>query len=123
MANKSLHRSMLWVCLVCPSLAGCGNALLYGEGTNISLATIKVNDNPATPVQLHTGLHRTVAAIVPRQNDGAEAMNLISGLHFTDTKQMFGTLTVETQFASGRAATEIADKNPSLAKSIMNIGK
>ena len=123
--NFLLHSRLrkLAVIFMLIGLNGCGNAILYGEGTNISIATLKVNNDPATPVQINTGLDRTVAAMAPRQGDGEEAMSLLSGFKFKDTKEAFGTLTIDTQFASGAAATTIAKQKPALAKSIMNIGQ
>ncbi len=119
---KNLPHVALLLCVgSVAALSGCAQSIVYGEGTNISIATLKVNDNPATPLQITTGLNRTVAALVPRQGSDGEAMNLISSFKFKDDPHAFGKLTIDTQFVSGQAAVQLAKKHPAAASAIMNL--
>lgn len=104
------------------SLAGCGKALIYAEGTNFSLTTLRLNEDPATPVRMVSGLDRTVAAVVPRRAADGDAVNMSANFHLEHKKDgktfpsVFGdTLKITTEFASGAAAyvgptTAVGDK-------------
>jgi hypothetical protein len=105
-------------------LSACSDALVYGESTNFSLASVKFNDNVARPFSVNVGLDRTVAALVPPMGTGDESANLIAGFRLTDDSNApFGTKTITTTFASGRAGEVLAGKQPELALRIMRIGE
>lgn len=113
-------------------LAGCGDALIYGERSSFNLA-IGVNDNAALPLSVNAGLDRTVVNFAPPLGGDVvsggggiargEAVSSISNFDLRDkdraTNALGGTLTVKTQFASGEAAVIIATKHPALAAAIM----
>ena len=110
--NNGLRSTVLTIVGVLSlPLSGCGNALIYGEGTNFSLTTLRLNDDAATPVRIVSGLDRTVAAVVPRRNHDGDAVNM-SALFDLEHKQdsktfpsVFGdTLKITSEFASGAAA-------------------
>lgn len=91
-------------------LSGCGNALIYGEGTNFSLTTLRLNDDPATPVRIVSGLDRSAAAVVPRRDHDKDAVNMSAdfSLDHKKTGGLFSaftdTLTITTEFSAGDAA-------------------
>lgn len=106
--------------------SGCGNTLLYSEGTGFNLG-IKVNDHPSTPIDVNFGLERELAGVIPAKGNietdaysvkgpSGEAASLISGfdLRYVNDqgevikKPFGGTLKIRTQFVSGKAATTIA---------------
>jgi hypothetical protein len=102
--------------------AGCGNTLFYGEKTAFSMA-IHLNDNPQTPVEVNMGLKRHVGEIAPpvateeqAGNDVpvGEAVSSLSGfrLRYEENPNniLLGDLYIRTQFASGIAATILAEK-------------
>lgn len=103
------------------ALSACSNALMYGEGTNFSLATVHLNDDPATPIRIVSGLDRTVAALAPRKAEGKEVVNMVSDfdLKHPGSNPFTDTLSINTEFASGAAAMEAAGK-PDVAAKIMN---
>lgn len=103
-------------------LAGCGNTLFYGEKTAFSMA-IHLNDNPQTPVEVNIGLKRHVGEIAPPVATEAqagndvpvgEAVSSLSGfrLRYEENPNniLLGDLYIRTQFASGIAATILAEK-------------
>lgn len=103
-------------------LAGCGNTLFYGEKTAFSMA-IHLNDNPQTPVEVNMGLKRHVGEIAPpvateeqAGNDVAvgEAVSSLSGFRLRYEENpgniLLGDLYIRTQFASGIAATILAER-------------
>lgn len=103
-------RLALLACVAGVALSGCGHALVYGEGTNFSLATLRVNDDPATPLRVVSGLDRTVATIAPQTADGQDAVNMLSDFQLahprTSMLGAFGdTLEITTEFVSGAAAS------------------
>ncbi len=102
-------------------LGGCNKALIYAEGTNVSIATVRVNDDVTEPVSVNFGLDRTVAAVVPPKTANGEAVNMISGFMLENDDNFFSTLTIKTQFASGQAGLDLAIHNPQAAAQIMNI--
>jgi hypothetical protein len=105
-------------------LAACSDALIYGETTNVSIATVKLNDNVAQPISANFGLNRTVVAAVPPMDGGGEAANLVTGFKMDDQGHLpFGTKTITTTFASGRAGEVLATKRPQLAMQIMRVGE
>lgn len=102
-------------------ISGCSRALIYEEGTNLSLATFKVNDDVSEPVSANFGLKRTVAAITPPQEGKQDSVNMISSISFNDESDFFGTgmLTINTRFASGNASLLLSEK-PSAAAKLIN---
>jgi hypothetical protein len=48
------------------SLSACGDGLIYSEWTSINLASVRVNNDPATPVAIKLGFDRNVVAVAPR---------------------------------------------------------
>jgi hypothetical protein len=123
--QTSHHRQFAAISLlgtVALLLAGCGNTLFYGEKTAFSMA-IHLNDNPQTPVEVNMGLKRHVGEIAPpvaseeqAGNDLAvgEAVSSLSGfrLRYEENQDniLLGDLYIRTQFASGIAATILAEK-------------
>jgi hypothetical protein len=122
------------------ALTSCSNALIYSEGTNVSIASIKVNDNVGEPLSLVTGLDRTVAVISPPAKSNQESVNMLSGFkldqHDEKTSALaaaetaglpdeanFGidTLEIRSEFASGSAAVIMAESNSGAAASILNV--
>src|SRR5262245_44115540 len=101
-------------------LAGCTNTLFYGEKTAFSMA-IHLNDNPQTPVEVNVGLKRQVGEIAPpvaTEERGenvpvGEAVSSLSGfrLRYEENPNniLLGDLYIRTQFASGIAATVLAE--------------
>jgi hypothetical protein len=126
MIKISFARTCLAAALA--ALAGCSDALTYGEGTSFNLA-IGVNDDPALPLSVNAGLHRTVVNIVPPLGGDVssgnttvargEAVSSISSFNLTDdgrdTNPLGGTLKIKTQFASGEAAVTIAQQPEAVA--------
>ena len=118
---KKIGLPLTTMIIVSLLLGGCNKALIYAEGTNVSLATLRVNDAVTEPVSVNFGLDRTVAAVVPPKTANGEAVNMISGFMLDNDGNTFGTLTIKTQFASGQAGLDLATKNPKAAAHIMNI--
>lgn len=91
-------------------LTGCGNALIYGEGTNFSLTTLRLNDDPATPVRVISGLDRSAAAVVPKLGKTQDAVNMSADFYLDHPKgdgffTAYGdTLKITTEFSAGDAA-------------------
>lgn len=109
--NNGLRSTLLTIVGVLSlPLSGCGNALIYGEGTNFSLTTLRLNDDAATPVRIVSGLDRTVAAVVPRRNHDCDAVNMSALFDLKHEKlhafpSVFSdTLKITSEFASGEAA-------------------
>ncbi|MBI5461557.1 MAG: hypothetical protein HY941_05150 [Gammaproteobacteria bacterium] len=118
---KTITRSL--AAMTCSLLLGaCSKALIYSEGTNVSIATVKVNDDAAKPLSVNFGLERGVATIAPPKKTNGEAVNMISGFKLEKTgDDISGTLTIKTQFASGGAGLGLATQNPQAAAQIMNV--
>jgi hypothetical protein len=106
--------------------AGCNNTLFYGEKTAFSMA-IHLNDNPQTPVEVNMGLKRHVGEVAPpvatQEEAGknvpvGEAVSSLSGfrLRYEENPNniLLGDLYIRTQFATGIAATILAE-NPAQA--------
>ena len=112
------------------ALSACSDTLVYGERTGFNLA-IEVNQDPETPVNVNAGLRRTIVGVVPprsTESDGkggskskGEAVSMISGFDLTDDtqdNQLNRGLQIQTQFASGQAATIVSSK-PETAAAIV----
>jgi hypothetical protein len=102
-------------------LAGCDSTLFYGEKTAFSMA-IHLNDNPQTPVEVNMGLKRHVGEIAPpvatEEQAGSnvavgESVSSFSGfrLRYEENPDniLLGDLYIRTQFATGIAATILAE--------------
>lgn len=114
-------------------LTGCSDALIYGERTAFNLA-IRVNDDPATPVNVNAGLQRTVVSLAPplggqikdgdRTSPAGESVSAISRFDLrydqSTAAVMAGRLTVKTQFLSGQAAVT-ATANPQTAARVVQL--
>jgi hypothetical protein len=58
--------SKLVVALIATAaVVACRDGLIYSERTSISLASARINDDPATPVAIKLGFDRTVVAVAP----------------------------------------------------------
>lgn len=114
--------ALLFLGIALMFLAGCGNTLFYGEKTAFSMA-IHLNDNPQTPVEVNMGLKRHVGEIAPpvatekqagKDVPVGEAVSSLSGfrLRYEENPNniLLGDLYIRTQFASGIAATILAEK-------------
>lgn len=112
-------------------VTACQDTLFYGENTAFNLA-IHLNDNPQTPIEVNTGLKRHVGQVTPpvatEQNEGktaavGEAVTTLSGFRLRyeedDTSVLLGDLYIRTQFATGEAASLLAD-NPIQAVKVMD---
>lgn len=105
-------------------LGGCADALIYGENTNFSLASVKLNDSVAEPVSVNVGLERAVAAIAPAVKNGNEAVNMVAGFaldHEDEDGSLFDVLKIRTEFAAGEAGRKLAEDNPEAAARIMQL--
>jgi hypothetical protein len=114
-------------------LAGCADGLAYGERTSISVASVRLNDDPAQPVAIKLGFDREVITVAPaiggtivdretgQRSASGEAVSQFSTFTVS-TKAPFlpdgqpdqapeqpDLLGVQSRFASGGAALEIAD--------------
>ena len=103
-------------------VSGCNQSLIYAEGTNVSLATIKVNDDVAEPLNINFGLDRSVAAIAPPKTIGDESVSMISDFRYEYKGGEFtGTLKIKTQFASGDAGIALVTNKPKAAAKMAGI--
>ena len=79
---RRLRTRMQWLrvapLIAALALGGCSNALIYGESTNFSLASLKLNDSVAEPISVNSGLERTVAALAPA-GEKDDAVNMVAG--------------------------------------------
>jgi hypothetical protein len=112
-------------------LAGCADGLAYGERTSISVASVRLNDDPAQPVAIKLGFDRDVVSVAPpiggfvdeggQRTASGEAVSQFSTFTVT-TKAPFlpdrqtnqaaeqpDLLGVQSRFASGGAALQISD--------------
>ena len=124
-----LTRVLLTGLLLAP-LAGCGKTLIFAEHEGVNFA-IRANASSQPPIEVNFGLDSALATIVPPagQVDGrpkGDAVNLFAGFQvdrdgsiLTDTQRVKVSLRIATQFASGQAALEIANK-PSVVAKIVN---
>ena len=103
------------------ALSACSEALIYGESTSFSVASVKLNDNVAEPIGVNVGLKRTVAALAPSGENG-DSVNMVAGFALDHTDGgWFGVLNIRTEFASGEAGKDLAENNPKAAARIMNL--
>jgi hypothetical protein len=100
------------------ALAGCERTLVYGERSGFNVG-IWVTPSENLPLEVNAGLKRRVVGIIPpsgERRDGqvnGEAVNMFSrfDVQYQPSTEgvLFGTHTVSTAFASGGAATAIAN--------------
>ncbi len=117
--KKVAHHLTIVTCALL--VIGCNKALIYSEGTNVSLATLKVNDDVTEPVSVNFGLERTIAVVAPPKTKDGDSINMVSGFMLDDDGSPFGTMTIKTQFASGEAGLNLATNSPQAAAQIMNV--
>jgi hypothetical protein len=124
-------------------LAGCADGLAYGERTSISVASVRLNDDPAQPVAVKLGFDRDVVSVAPpiggfvdedgQRTASGEAVSQFSTFTVS-TKAPFlpdgqtdqaaeqpDLLGVQSRFASGGAALEISDE-PDVVAAVMGLG-
>jgi hypothetical protein len=125
-------------------LMGCADGLMYGERTSFDLASVRLNDDPSEPVSVKLGFNRSVAMAAPAiggkiENDPStegirrvtpdgeavshfSSFTLGSAAPFANptSANQDALLDVQTRFASGQAAIEIAG-NPEVVAAIMGI--
>lgn len=118
--------TMLVAAGVAASVAGCGRTLVFAERDGVNLA-IRTGTS-TTPLEVNFGLNRMVATIVPPAGEkngkpDGDAVSMFAGFqidHTFDPKNPLNPdLEIGTQFASGKAATAIADK-PRVVAQIVN---
>lgn len=127
--NQARFLSLALTVLASMALPGCQDTLVYGESTAFNLA-IHVNDNPQTPIEVNAGLKRYVGEKAPplavEKDEGktkasGEAVSSFSGFALAYERAplaLAGTLHIRTQFATGAAASALAD-NPIQAATVV----
>jgi hypothetical protein len=109
---------------------GCSRTLVFAEREGVNLA-IRADPARSPPLEVNFGYNRVVGTTVPpvaeKQGSGVttephgQAVNMISGFQVLSAKidpankPLNVDLTISSQFASGRAATAIADNAPAVA--------
>lgn len=111
----------------CALVGGCGKTLVFAErdGVNLAIRT----GTATTPLEVNFGLNRTIATIVPPagEKDGkpdGDAVSMFAGFQVDNTLDpkkdpLNADLRIDTQFASGSAAREVAG-DPSLVAQIVS---
>jgi hypothetical protein len=112
------------------SVAGCGRTLMFAESDGVNFA-IRANAASSPPFEVNFGLNRTVATVVPpnkQSSDGratGDAVNMFAGFQIdaggVEVQKIGADVKIATQFASGRAATEVAE-NPQVVAKITKMG-
>lgn len=128
MSFLALRRVMTLLAAGCAvtSVGGCGRTLVFAESDGVNLA-IRANANSETPVEVNFGLNRAVGSIVPpagqkKGEPDGEAVNMFAGFELKNNLnpgKIDADLTVQTQFASGAAAAEVAN-HPRIVAQIVN---
>ena len=112
---------------VAASLAGCGRTLVFTERDGVNLAVRTTGTTP--PLEVNFGLNRTIATIVPPAGDkggnpNGDAVSMFAGFQVDNTfvpkTALDADLQIDTQFASGKAATAVASK-PSVVAAIVSM--
>ena len=143
---KSVPLSWLAIGAVVP-LGSCADGLVYGERTSISVASVRLNDDPAEPVAVKLGFDRDVVLVAPPltgnvvgQDDqgrqtttsGGEAVSQFSTFTVYATPAFLPAgstgagartaelLGVQARFASGEAALAIAG-SPEAVAAVMGV--
>jgi hypothetical protein len=128
-------------------VAGCVDGLVYGERTSFDLASVRVNDDPSEPVSVKLGFDRSVALAAPaiggrveeevvvdgrtyrRITPEGEAVSQFSSFTMKSTAPFVRSLDdepdalleVQSRFATGQAAIEIAGK-PEVVGAFLGLG-
>jgi hypothetical protein len=114
---------------VAVSVAGCGRTLVFAERSGVNIA-VRANATSAPPIEANFGLNRTIATIVPpagqvgnNRPDG-DAVSMFAGFQVDNTLDpavapLKADLQISTQFASGNAAIEVANR-PTIVAAIVN---
>lgn len=110
-------------------LSGCGRTLVFAESSGVNLG-IRTNASSDTPIEVNFGLRRAVGSIVPaggKKKDGTpdgDAVSMFSGFQVNNslvtTRPIDADLRIDTQFASGEAAVQVASK-PKIVAEIVNV--
>lgn len=104
------------------TVAGCGRTLVFIERDGVNLAVRASGSTP--PLEVNFGLNRTVATIVPPANEKGDAVSMFAGFQVDNTlvptKALDADLQIDTQFASGKAATAVASK-PGVVANIVSM--
>ena len=113
-------------------VAGCQRTLLFAEHDGFNLA-IRADPKQSPPFEVNLGFERAVGTIVPptrhNSSDGSadgEAVNMFAGFQLDRGAQISPTtgpqvdIRIATQFASGAAATAIAE-DPNAVARIVNV--
>jgi len=67
--------------ILCTLVAsGCSDALIYGERTSVSVAAIRLNDDPAQPIRLKVGFGRDVVSVAPPLGGAVAAQEAGTGV-------------------------------------------
>lgn len=112
---------------VTTAISGCGRTLVFAERDGVNLAVRTTGTTP--PLEVNFGLNRTIATIVPPVGDKSgkpdgEAVSMFAGFQVDNTfvpkTALDADLQIDTQFASGKAAKEIASK-PSIVADIVSM--
>ncbi|MEK7994422.1 MAG: hypothetical protein AAB403_11520 [Planctomycetota bacterium] len=112
---------------VAASVSGCGQTLVFAERDGVNLA-IRTGTS-TTPLEVNFGLNRTIATIVPPAGEksgkpSGDAVSMFAGFQVDNTLDpekapLKADLQIDTQFASGKAATAVAG-DPQLVAQIVN---
>lgn len=112
---------------VAASATGCGRTLVFAERDGVNLAVRTTGTTP--PLEVNFGLNRTIATIVPpagekSRNPNGDAVSMFAGFQvdntFTPKTALDADMQIDTQFASGKAATAVASK-PSIVADIVSM--
>ncbi|MBW4707095.1 hypothetical protein KX928_04765 [Roseobacter sp. YSTF-M11] len=97
-------------------ISACSDTLVYGERTGLNIA-IRTDAPQGQPLEVNTGLQRRVVGYVPPRNpEGSEAVNMLSSFNLKRTPDsnnnpLLAKVTIETSFASGKAAVSAGGNN------------
>ena len=104
-------------------LAGCTDALVYGERSGLNLA-LRTEAIEGQPIEANVGLQRRVVGYVPpRNSEGGRAVDMIAAFNAkreANTPSIFDDRnTIETAFVSG-AAAQVAGNSPDSVAAIFD---
>lgn len=142
-AGERRRLGALWLAAAV-GLGGCQQsdpAVVYGERFSLHIASVQVNDNTAEPLRFNLGFRRTIATVIPPLLDPedikktpsnglmgdvrakGDAVSLFSSFDLDNGIRgldLDDTLTIQTRFASGFAARNIAD-DPQAVKNLLGV--
>lgn len=121
-------------------LSGCGRTLVFAERDAVDIR-IAASASRSPPLEVNFGIDRHVGAIVPPSQDPAaagggergrqdrtigQAVNMFSGFRVAyvpaKAPAVFGGSQIRTQFASGAAATAIAE-SPNVVNAVVDVSR